>query len=165
MPSIYRERDKGGRTYLLLTMMCCSRWSFFENICWQMLVTLVVFLFQVDFFVVFFEMVYLWKYLLGNVIDMRVLLQVGCLSVFSEDLSQKNIYWQIFVGLFLVMFKNLPPTTSERGKNLPPSGPGRKNPPPAGGTYLPGYKGTCLRMHPPATCGGWILKQVPKHPV
>ena len=65
----------------------------------------------------------------------------------------------------LVMFKNLPPTTSERGKNLPPSGPGGKNPTPAGGTYLTGYKGTCLRMYPPATCGGWILKQVPKHPV
>ena len=81
-------------------LMCCSRWSFFENICWQMIVTLLVFLFQVDFFVVFFEMVYLWKYLLGNVIDMKVLLQVGCLGVFSEDLSQKNIYWQIFVGLF-----------------------------------------------------------------
>ena len=57
------------------------------------------------------------------------------------------------------MFKNLPPTTSERGKNLPPSGPGGKNPPPAGGTYLTGYKGTCLRMYPPATCGGGYLNR------
>ena len=76
-----------------------------------------------------------------------------------------NEYTYIIIIIIMVMFKNLPPTTSERGKNLPPSGPGGKNPPPAGGTYLTGYKGTCLRMYPPATCGGWILKQVPKHPV